>query len=370
MDYNHSTLQDYLNNDDFIRWVLHSENDAHWQRIVSVYPHQQVLMDQARQHVIQLHEAEKQTSLPVHEERVWEGIQETINTTESQQVIRLAERSHRNLWQKPIFRWAAIVVCILGVGWFTVNYRSHTSLTYTDLVARAQQEKKLVEQVNTSDRPVRIPLEDGSVVTLEKNARLSFPEHFNAHRREVILQGEAFFDVAKNPAKPFFVYANEVVTKVLGTSFRIKAFDDQRQVEVNVSTGRVSVFSQSRVPSDDKETKGVVLLPNQQALFNREKETIVKRLVDRPVPMKPLLLVAKRRFDEVPAAQVLQELEALYGVKIRYNEDLLSNCIITTSLGNEPLRDKLDIICQTIGATYTEIEGELVIESNGCQLPK
>lgn len=165
------------------------------------------------------------------------------------------------------------------------------------------------------------------------------------------------------------MYANEIVTKVLGTSFRIKAFDDQRPVEVNVRTGRVSVFSQSRVPSDATETTGVVLLPNQQALFNREKETIVKRLVDRPVPIKPLPLSMKRRFDDVPASQVLRELEDLYGVKIRYNEKLLATCIITTSLGNEPLRDKLDIICQTIGATYKEIDAELVIESKGCSLP-
>lgn len=369
MNYNNSALQDYLNDDDFIRWVLHSENDAHWQRIVSLNPHQQVLIDQARQLVIQLHEAEKQTRLPVHEERVWGVIQQTINAAESQPVIPLAERSHRSLWQAPMFRWAAIVVCMLGVGWFAVNYRNYNSLCYSDLVARAEQEKELIERVNTSDQPVRIPLEDGSVVTLEKNSRLSFPDHFDGHKREVILQGEAFFEVAKNPAKPFFVYANEITTKVLGTSFRIKAFDDQKQVEVNVSTGRVSVFNQNRAPSADKETQSVVLLPNQQALFNREKETIFKRLVDTPVLVKPLSLSTKKRFDDVPASEVLQELEALYGVKIRYNEELLSNCIITTSLGNEPLRDKLDIICQTIGATYTEVDAELVIESKGCQLP-
>ena len=65
-------------------------------------------------------------------------------------------------------------------------------------------------------------------------------------------------------------------------------------------------------------------------------------------------------------AKTLQELEAQYGVTIHYNEELLASCIITTSLGNESLRNKLDIICQTIGATYKEIDAQLVIESKGC----
>lgn len=168
MDYNHSVIQDYLNNDDFIRWVLHSENDAHWQRIMSVYPHQQILIDQARQIVMQLHEAEKQTSLPAREDHAWEVIRETINTPESQPVISLSERSSRSLWQTPIFRWAAMLVCMLGVGWFAVNYQKQRSFRYTDLVARAEQDKKLVERVNTADQPLPIRLETVALLPWRK----------------------------------------------------------------------------------------------------------------------------------------------------------------------------------------------------------
>lgn len=366
MDYTNSEVQDYLNNDDFIRWALYSENDVHWQQILLEYPSQRVAVERARQLVIQLQEAQQPAKLPVHEERVWGVIREVIDTPERQPVINLAERSYRRRRLTPFVGWAALLVCVLGAGWFTINYKNHRVLSYNSLVAAVEQENELVEKVNTMNAPLRIPLEDGSVVTLAKHSRLSFPAHFDSRRREVILSGEAFFEIAKNPAKPFFVYANQVVTKVLGTSFRIRAFDGDRQVEVDVRTGRVSVFTQNQLRQYEKETNGVVLVPNQQALYNRENETIIKRLVANPVPLKSLPLAAKRHFDDVPVPMILQELEARYGVKILYNEDLLANCVITTSLGNEPLRDKLDIICQTIGATYKEIDAQLVVESNGC----
>lgn len=362
MEYTNSTVADYLNTDSFVRWVLYSENDAYWQRIRSLHPNQHTVIEQARQLVSQLHEAQNQTNLPVNEARTWAAIRETINTDPYRPTINRTRR----LWQTPLFRWAAAFVCIIGIGWFTVNYQKPTVLSYNSLVAAAKQEEKLVEQVNTSGHPVRLTLEDGSIVTLAKNACLSYPARFDAHRREVILSGEAFFEIAKNPAKPFFVYANEVVTKVLGTSFRIKTFEDNRPVEVDVRTGRVSVFTQSRLRQDDQESHGVVLLPNQQALVNRTSENITKRIVDNPVPIKQVPTSSKKHFEAVSASQIFQELEAQYGVKILYNEELLTGCIITTSLGNESLRNKLDIVCQTIGATYREIDAQLVVDSNGC----
>jgi transmembrane sensor len=63
-------------------------------------------------------------------------------------------------------------------------------------------------------------LEDGTTVHLEKGSRLSFPVHFDPKKREVVLSGEAFFEVTENPSKPFYVYANELITRVLGTSFQ------------------------------------------------------------------------------------------------------------------------------------------------------
>jgi ferric-dicitrate binding protein FerR (iron transport regulator) len=231
-----------------------------------------------------------------------------------------------------------------------------------------QTPNPLIEVQNNSNEVKRVYLEDGSTISLKKNSKISYPRHFAKENRTVFLSGEAFFEIAKNPKKPFFVYANEVITKVLGTSFTIRAFDKDENVTVSVKTGRVNVFNQRRINVSDPETNGIILIPNQQAVFNRESSSLSKALVAIPMPI--ISLESKeliQRFDEVPVSQVLNSLARNYGIKILYNEDILSKCIITTSLKNEPIYDKLDLICQLIGGTYKIVDAQIIIESNGCQ---
>ena len=87
-----------------------------------------------------------------------------------------------------------------------------------------------------------IVLKDNSHVTLNSKSKISYPNLFQ-YNRNIRLEGEAFFEVAKNPDQPFFVYANGLVTKVLGTSFIISAFETEKDVKVVVKTGKVSVFA-------------------------------------------------------------------------------------------------------------------------------
>ena len=97
--------------------------------------------------------------------------------------------------------------------------------------------------------------------------------------------GKATLDVVPNAAKPFYVFANEVVTKVLGTKFEVVAFDDGSDVTVKVLSGKVTVYQNNE---NNKEAgtaprqSAILLLPNQLAVFDRKAELFAKRLVDRP----------------------------------------------------------------------------------------
>jgi hypothetical protein len=234
------------------------------------------------------------------------------------------------------------------------------------LVATAEKQIKLIEKINTSNSPLAIKLEDGSVITLSKNAKLSYPRHFEPNKRQVILSGEAFFEITKNPQKPFFVYSNEVITKVLGTSFTIQAFEDSKEVIVSVKTGRVSVFHQNKVTFADPEEEALIITPNQQIVFSRKDELLTKSLIDNPILIKDLSQLTKTSFEDIPVSEVLRAIEQAYGVHIIYDADQLSHCIITTTLANESLYNKLDIMCKTIGASYKIVDAQIVIQSTGC----
>jgi hypothetical protein len=234
-------------------------------------------------------------------------------------------------------------------------------------VASIEDKQILVERVNNSEIPLKVKLEDGSVITLEKGSKLSYPSHFDNYKRTVILSGDAFFEIAKNPNKPFYVFANEVVTKVLGTSFRILAFENGKSVIVKVKTGKVSVYNQHEININDPETEALILLPNQQAIFNRPNEDLSKHLVEIPMPITDKTNEnLPTEFDDVAISKILEVMEKRYGVKIIFNGEVLSNCFITTKLRNESIYDQLDLICKIIGGTYKEVDAQIVIESKGC----
>jgi transmembrane sensor len=362
MNYHDYTLQDFLNDDSFVQWVLFNTEDEYWQKILTELLHRGDIISEARQIIRQL-KIEEERALFIDEERVLGYILANAVNGHPEP----ARVTNVSWLLKPWLRWAAVIFCFCGVGWLIIDSRFGHATSYSELVAEAEERSALTERVNTTGSPLKVTLEDGTVVTLQTNSRLSYPAHFGSDVRETFLSGEAFFEVAKNPKKPFYVYANEVVTKVLGTSFDIKAVDGDRQVSVNVRTGQVSVYSQRRISFAGKEPKGVVLSPNQQAVFDRRKESLSKQLVDEPMPLLPMSAELKRRYEEVPVATVLQELEQLYGIRMIYNKEVLSNCLITTMFGTEPLENKLDVVCETIGATHKEMDAQIIIESKGCR---
>jgi transmembrane sensor len=273
----------------------------------------------------------------------------------------------RPLWLKKTAYWAA-AACLLvaiGLGYRFLKSGSVFDSLYTRQTAGLSGGTR--ENINDTQSRMDVKLPDGSVVTLAPRSRLSYPADYGHASRKVYLLGEARFDVARNPQKPFFVYSNEVVTKVLGTRFIVRSIDRDPKVTVTVESGHVSVYK-GELPTSDKKLDGVLLLPNQQVVFSRKTQTFDKGLVQRPRRLDVDSQVpVSFTFDETPVAEVFGRLEKAFGVTIVYNADLLKECQFTSSLNNESLYLMLDIITQSIGATYETVDAEIVVNADGCK---
>ena len=162
------------------------------------------------------------------------------------------------------------------------------------------------------------------------------------------------------------VHANEVVTRVLGTSFRVKAPDDGADVVISVKTGKVSVYTESAGSKSLTQKNAVILLPNQQVTYLREEDVFGKALVADPEILIPSLKRNEFVFENTPVREVFRKLQQAYGVEIIFDEEILNNCFFTAPLGSEPLFEKLEIICRAIGARYETIDAKVVITSTGC----
>ncbi len=133
-----------------------------------------------------------------------------------------------------------------------------------------------------------IDLPDGSRVTLEKGSKLYYAADFSSDdkaKREVYLTGEAFFEIKKNAARPFYVYTSTVITKVLGTSFRVEAYPSASKATVTVKTGKVSVYRKDdfyQTTHGGTESGGVIVTPNQELVYDQQSNELNKILTEKP----------------------------------------------------------------------------------------
>lgn len=218
---------------------------------------------------------------------------------------------------------------------------------------------------NSTARVMQHTLPDLSVISLQPGARIRYSKTFqSAGNREVMLEGVAFFDVRRDEKKPFIVYTGEVVTQVLGTSFTIDAVPGARDVTVLVKTGKVSVFRKAE--KDIGALSETILTPNQKAVFNQDEKTVDKLLVENPQPLISKEEVSKIRFEKATASEVFGALERVYGIEIVFDRTAFSNCLLKTSISEGELFNRLEIICNAIGATY-KVEGtRIIVDGSGC----
>lgn len=361
----YTTIEHFLSDPSFQDWVRFRHNHNEWEEWTLENQARAKLVEEARLWLLAMNVPKAETSSATTQvalQATWEKINQAEKTN------RQKEK------QRKSFRWLKIaasvaVVCgLLALVYQKFDSPKSTAINYNYLIEHNDEE--LVEETNNSAQSQLITLSDGSSILLKPNSKLSYPKIFAKNERKVYLSGEAFFEISKNPLKPFLVYANEVITKVYGTSFRINAFPNQPNVEVLVRTGKVKVsYNQNIQNADPKE---IMLLPNQAARFNRQNlilEKITDITHDKPLlesitPIEQLSF----EFTDMPVAQIFKTIEQAYLVKIDFPEERLKNCYLTTSLSDEPLPEKLKIICESLGLnTHYNMNGhQIIIISNGC----
>ncbi len=366
--------EDFVWDESFRQWVLSPtrENDTLWQQWLTDHPHKKASVLEARELVLAFQLAEPELT----DEEINYTVQRTVGRLRKNRALDQPQQPARIIpfYRQTWFRVAAMLTLLLGTGaviWkkevVSLASRNSQTIDYEQLVAH----KTLTETSNDSPKPKPVRLSDGSLIILKKGSRISYAPDFNRDRREVYLSGEAYFEVTKNPDKPFLIYANGLVTKVLGTSFIIKAYATETKVTVEVKTGRVAVFAQSDPRTKEKissrELEGVLLMPNQKIVYIRDEVRLAKSLIDDPQLLPELVRKPNFTFEDTPAPDAFLALEKAYELDIVYDEQLLADCPVTATFGDESLFEKLDVICRVIEARYEVIDGQVVIHSRGCK---
>jgi transmembrane sensor len=258
---------------------------------------------------------------------------------------------------------ASALLLLVGLRYLPADFEPYST---RNSESHAVQTSQPVSVINKESKSKVVLLPDGSTVLLYPLARLDYSSSFDQNR-EVTLSGKAFFEVVKRPDAPFYVYANDVITKVLGTSFVIDAPEKREKFAISVKTGQVSV---STLSPQHHSSSQLNLVANEAAIFKKVSKQLVQ-VAEKSVEVSEVIvpsLAKDHRFKNTPVVEILSTLQRDYSIEIEVDERMLSDCSLTTTLNDKTLFEKLQIVCEAIGpgTSFAIDNGTVQIHTLGC----
>jgi len=270
-----------------------------------------------------------QQPLEVNTDAAWNKVKSRIKTDIP--IVQISKKA------TPFYRIAvaASVILLMTVSAF---YYFNSGTTY-----------------EASNEQIAVLLEDGSDINLNSNSSLKVVSDFNENERRVALDGEAYFDIAKDKSKPFIIETDLVNVMVLGTSFNVNECADS--VVVTVTSGIVEV---SDISSETNKRK---LLKGERLVFRNNKKSFRNLAFDEnDFAWKTRTLVFRRTYLE----NAFKVIESTYGVDVQLENAAINNCKLTAQFEDQTLEEVLEVIQSTFGLTVKQTEKTITISGEGC----
>lgn len=231
----------------------------------------------------------------------------------------------------PLIPWrrirhvAAIILLLLTTS--VATYYIYNDVTTVGNTALCQMEVPLGSQS-------KVVLPDGSTVCLNSGSILEYASDFGQGRkREVRLVGEGYFQVSKNSAKPFIVHSNDIHVKVLGTVFNVRAYSNDKVIEVSLIEGKVNVFAQS------ENSGNIILYPNERLTYDRTSKKMWTDQVD--AQRSAQWTTGRLSFVNTSLTDILKDIERKYNVRIVVNSKHMQGEIFSGSISPKLTMDEI-----------------------------
>lgn len=256
---------------------------------------------------------------------------------------------------RPYLRYAAaaVVFFMLAAVLFLFQYRSiffrNAMITFNSEVGKI----------------IRVNLPDSSIVWLKGKSQLQYPEAFDDSTRNVLLSGEALFEVAKDKKHPFIIKTSHYFTRVLGTSFNI--IESKKAFKLTVLTGRVAVFALARKNESLKQDPPVIITPGKE--LEASDKLSFPRVVLAKSDFRTNILMGTEydmAFSNTPFVNVKERIEKKFNVTVTSRDDAYQGCVISADLTDQSLENTISLVAAALNAKYTKIDNKLTFIGGGC----
>lgn len=208
---------------------------------------------------------------------------------------------------------------------------------------------------------IKIRLPDSSAVWLNAGSEISFSPEFNDQEiRTVKLTGEAYFEVSHDKNHPFIVKSGQLTTTVYGTSFSVRAYENETKTTVAVNSGKVGVAGADQ----QHKNFSVMLLPNDKLSYSNKGGRLVKSLiVNKDVNG---WIEGDLVFEQTPLSEVLETLSRKYKVKINAEKKSYAGCMLTARFNNQPIQSVLKALRLSLNIQSKQIGETIYLEGGNC----
>lgn len=274
-------------------------------------------------------------------DKAWEKVDNKIHTNKIEREFKF-----RKIILSPGFRIAAV-------------FFAFVLLISSYLLWISPSAKIEMLEISSADQVMnKVELPDGTIVSLNSNTKIVYPEKFDRTNREVTIEGEAFFEVKPNKRKPFIIHAGKAQIQVLGTSFNVSAYPELKQVEVIVETGKVQV---SNKVAKTEQTNELILIPGDRGTLIYSSNSLLKT-----TNQDPNFLSWKTRhliFKSTSLGEVIRNLEKVYKVEIHLADPRLSQLLLTAQFNNYSLDFIMEVIETTFQIEAKNVNGQYILKN-------
>jgi transmembrane sensor len=341
MDYNKFTVFDFLKDEFFVKWAINPDaaTREYWQRWLKNHPEKNEEVSRA----IEIIQSLKLKEVYKMDNSRYEKILDRVILYQQKQQqganIYSIKRSSFRYWSVAA---SLALIMVIGIALFSnrVGTKEASVVGYST---------EMLTKITPAGVKLTVQLSDGTIIKMNSGTMLTYPERFSDSIRLVYLEGEAFFEVAKNPEKPFVIKTGLAEAEVLGTSFNIRAFGNDEAMEVALISG--SVWLKNKLGGEQ------ILEPYERGIVNRNQPVIIKDQFDvkEIVGWKDGILLFKKATFE----QVVKKLEHWYGAEFEVNPSVKGKGVYSGEFRNETLEHVLSGIAYSYGLKY-EINGKKV----------
>ncbi len=277
-------------------------------------------------------------------DKAWNKLSKRIEATgdknlsvpdKSGQAVILARSRKNNIKTLFLVGLAASILIVAGL-----------LITYQSIVTRRGFETKYA-----SDKNVSVTLPDGSEIYLNRDSKVMYPKDFGLKQRELILTGEAYFEVTPDTEKPFMVKAGKAVVKVIGTSFAVNERAGKDRVEVFVETGKVSLFQ------EEMENTGIQIEPGYIGQLTGSSPSKFLNKDNNIIAWKTRKII----FSETKLAEVIKVLEKVYGKEIIIENKEALDWPYTNTFDNQDLESVTRVLAETYQFEVEQDRNKIVL---------